>query len=169
MYDSYLSPPSYPPGWSAFRYGNLFWYLSSVVVPVCALRLLVSVLLLSACCAVCLCSGGCSCVCLRCPCLLSLLVASSPIGASAHVKHVAFSLPFCPLASCPVMVPGCTLVCLCTTCARARLCCGCGGWALLCSLACLQLLWLRQLVGGVFAVPPLLLSCFNGPQSSLKQ
>ena len=127
-----------------------FRYLSSVVVLVCALRLLVSVLLLSACCVL---AGWLCCVCAVH--VFSLcFVASSLIGASAHVKPAAFSLPLSPLASCPVMVSGCTLIRLCTTRARARLCCGCGGWALLCFLVWLQLLWLRQLVGVVFAFPP---------------
>ena len=113
----------------------VFW--SSVVVPVGALRLLVFFCLLSACCAVCLCRGGVSCgvvmLCRRCPCLLSLLNASSPKGASAHVMHAALFLSLCPLASCPVMVVARMLVCLCATCARARWCCDCGGWPLLVS------------------------------------
>ena len=52
--------------------------------------------------------GGCSCgvvmLCRRCLCLLSLLNASKPTGASAHVMHADLFLLFCPLASCPVMV-----------------------------------------------------------------
>ena len=77
--------------------------------------------------------GGCSCgvvmLCLRCPCLLSLLNASSPKGASAHVMHAVLLRLVCPLASCPVMVFARMLARLCATRARACLCCGCGGWA----------------------------------------
>ena len=68
--------------------------------------------------------GGCSCggvmLCRRCLCLLSLLFASSPKGASAHVMHAALFLSLCPLASCPVKVDARMLACLCATCARAR-------------------------------------------------
>ena len=96
-------------------------------------------------------------LCLRCLCLLSLLVASSPEGASAHVMHTALFLVLCPLASCPVTVVGRMLARLCATRARARLCCGCGGWPLFSFLVCLQLLRLRHLGGFAFAFP--LLCC----------
>ena len=134
----------------------VFW--SSVVVPVGALRLLVVVFLLSACCAVCSCRGGCSrgvgMLCRRGLCLLSLLFASSPQGASAHVLHAVLFLSLCPLASCPVTVDARTLACLCATCARARCCCECGGWPLIVSF---------RSAARVAQTPDLLCCCFPLP------
>ena len=83
-------------------------------------------------------------LCLRCPCLLSLLHASSPKGASAHVMHAVLLCLVCPLASCPVMVVVRMLACLCTTRARACLCCGCGGWARSYFPGLSVALWLRR-------------------------
>ena len=93
-------------------------------------------------------------MCRRCLCLLSLLFASSPKGASAHVMHAALFLSLCPLASCPVMVDARMLVCLCATCARARRCCDCGGWPLLVSF---------RSVARLAQTPALLCCCFPLP------
>ena len=145
-------PPS--PPFSSRRFSLFSGYPSCLlVVGRCpGLRLATSCFIFLVCLLCCVlmswgwCSRGVVLLCLRGPCRLSLCcLAPSSRGASASVHHAAFFLPLCPLASCLVMVPGCTLDRLCTTCACARLCCGCGGWALLCFLVCLKLLWLRQL------------------------
>ena len=110
--------------------------LSSVFVPVVALRLLVFCFffLLAVPCAFVV--GGCSCgvvmLCLRCPCLLSLLNASSPKGASERCFRScnACCSPSSGLSSCILSGYGCR------THARSPMCHAC---------TCLLVLRLRGL------------------------
>ena len=124
-----LSPSTLP--FSSRRSGPFVWCIllwssclrSSSLSALCDF-LFLSFLLLAVLCAYVV--GGCSCgvvmLCLRCPCLLSLLGASSPKGASAHVKHASsLSSPLAALVLlplCPVMV-GCARVPACVPCVHA--------------------------------------------------
>ena len=98
-------------------------------------------------------------------CLLSLLFASTPKGASAHVMQAALFLLVCPLASCLVLVQCCALVRLCAMCARACLCCGCGGLGPVLFYGSSAASWLRQ-PGWLSCTPPLYLCCLPWPPKS---